>query len=333
MKAEPLTPTIPGADVKRMSYTYGPFKLRGVGGKRAGNSFSLDPQGTAWNYLASDFPRDITVLEARMKIHFEDGTPISNSAGVYNHHAFFYDITKPMKSNLECEGMPNAMLPAINSISGSAADSGAERPMTTTRLVTGNYVSDKARVLIMGDLVNYNNDTRDVYMVNDMQYVEGKASGLLETRVHLLSVMTCESIKKGPLGILGGLFIRPPTGQKKFSLAGNGLQVKDEGKLLLLRGHMHDGGVNFKFNLNGEEVCDSRAQYNAAAVGGAGGMGGMGGGHAHGGAESKPVAPKDGGGMTGGMLSDMGACSKYTDVKKGDKISMEAFYDLDLHPG
>jgi hypothetical protein len=238
VKIETLKPTIPGDDVKRVSFTYGPFKVRGVnaGAARVGNSFSLDPKGTAWNYMASDFPKDITVLEARMKIQFADGTPISNAEGVYNHHAFFYDISKPMKSNLECEGMPNAMLPAINSISGSAADSGMPRPDMVTRPVTGNYVSDKARVLIMGDLVNYNNETREVYMVSDMQYVQGKATGLLETRVHLLSVKTCESIKQGPMGILGALFIRPPVGQKQFSLAGSGLQVKDDGKLLLLRG-------------------------------------------------------------------------------------------------
>jgi hypothetical protein len=34
----------------------------------------------------------------------------------------------------------------------------------------------------------------------------------------------------------------------------------------------------------------------------------------------------------GGMLSDMSGCLKNIDVKKGDKLTMDAFYDLEKHP-
>jgi hypothetical protein len=63
------------------------------------------------------------------------------------------------------------------------------------------------------------------------------------------------------------------------------------------------------FRLNGQEVCNSVAKYNAGDVG-----------HGH-----------SDGGMSG-MLSDMTGCSKRVDVKKGDKLSIEAFYDMEKHP-
>jgi hypothetical protein len=73
------------------------------------------------------------------------------------------------------------------------------------------------------------------------------------------------------------------------------------------------------FKLNGKQVCDSRAAYNAAGVDAHSQMEGMG----HG---------TEGGGMGGGMLSDMSTCFTGLDVKKGDMIDMEAYYDTELHP-
>jgi len=91
------------------------------------------------------------------------------------------------------------------------------------------------------------------------------------------------------------------------------MEIKDDGKLLLVKGDMHDGGLNMVLKLNGETICDSKAIYNAGAVGTH-----QGGGH-------------DGG--MGGMLSDTSGCLKSIAVKKGDKIEMEANYDMELHPG
>jgi Stress up-regulated Nod 19 len=294
--------------------TYGPFKVKGAGTKqREGNFFSLDPQGTGWSYMAGEFPSNITILNARMMITTAEGEEISNKVGIYNHHAFFIDVSKGIRSNLQCGG-ESAMkfIPAINSISGSAADSGnpAARPVITTRPTTGNFIGADHKVLLTGDLVNYNNETREVYMVSDMSYVEGKAVGILESTVHLVPVGNCEA--KGLLGPLGLLFMRPPKDQKTWSIKGGGLEVKDDGKLLLVRGHMHDGGVNMVLKLNGELVCDSKAEYNAGAVGG----------HSSGGH----------GDSAEGMLSNMSACSKGINVKKGDQIYMEANYDLEKHP-
>jgi hypothetical protein len=73
------------------------------------------------------------------------------------------------------------------------------------------------------------------------------------------------------------------------------------------------------FNLNGEEICDSRTAYNAATPGAAPAAGT---GHGHG----------DGGAMSEGMMGGISICTNGTDYKKGDKLSIATNYDLGLHP-
>lgn len=243
VKVEHPAPTYEGSDVKRIKLTYGPFKLRaGNGGKREGNSISLDPQGTGWRYVAADFPTDITILSAGMSIRLANGDPISNANGVYNHHAFVSDVSKTVSSYLQCAGTKKN-IPALNSISGSAADAGIPKPAGTTtttttlsKRVTGNYIAKNHKILLQGDLVNYNNATKEVYMVEDVQYVEGKATGLMEIASHLVSATQCEP---GSGGYLGSVMVKAPKNQKKFTIKGSGIEIKDDGKILMLRGHMH----------------------------------------------------------------------------------------------
>jgi hypothetical protein len=324
VKRETLNPTILGDDVKRVRLTYGPYKLRASNStQREGNFFSFDPQGTGWAYLLPDFPTGITVLSVKLSIGYADGTEIANSNGVYNHHALFLDISKGISSNLQCQGS-SITIPAINSIAGSAADIGdGIRPNVTTRPITGNFIAKDHKILITGDLVNYNKEIKEVYMNIDLQYVEGKAIGLLENSIHLVPVGACESKFFG----MDSIFFRPPRDRKQFSLKGENLEVKEDGKIMVVRGHLHgmsihlafpintdhvmvDGGVNMVFRLNGQEVCNSRAEYKASNVGG---------GHSD-------MHTDD------GMISGMSGCSKPIDVKKGDKVAMEAFYDMEKHP-
>jgi hypothetical protein len=57
-------------------------------------------------------------------------------------------------------------------------------------------------------------------------------------------------------------------------------------------------------SINGKEMCQSKAEYGG-------------------------ISTNSG---TQGTISRMGYCTNVTRVEKGDTISMEARYDLDLHP-
>ena len=77
------------------------------------------------------------------------------------------------------------------------------------------------------------------------------------------------------------------------------------------------------FKLNGKEICDSRTMYNAAVVGASGQAGA----HSHGGMDMGM-----GTGTGDGMMGGVSACTNGTVVKKGDTVSVEAFYDTEKHP-
>jgi hypothetical protein len=243
LSMESAKPTIPGDNIKRTILKYGPFKLRAANGPWEGNAFSLDPKGTAFAYIAKDFPSDVTILIPKMLIVHEDGNEISNANKVYNHHAFVYDVSRGMRANLQCKGS-NRDLAAVNALMGSSADFSPDSMLSAVNMTQankikiGNYVSKTNQILLSADLVNYNPEPKNVYLVADLTYLEGKAVGYYETAIHLISVGTCEAQMFSPGSLLYGLFITPPANKKKWSLQGDTI-VKDDGKIMGVRGHMH----------------------------------------------------------------------------------------------
>jgi hypothetical protein len=313
--------------------TYGPYKLKAANSAiREGNYISQDPQGTAWMSQPSDFPTDITILFVHLITHFADGTPVSNDNGVYNHHVFVVDKSKTPVAHIGCAGIPIPIMP-INSIMGNSAEATSELASgglnLTTRPDTGNYVGKGHKMMIQLDLVNYNNKTENVYVTMDMSYIEGKGKGIWEIAQHLIPVGACAAVNGGGVSAL-----MPPEDKKKWTLKDDSFVMRDTGKLIYIRGHMHgtspfawfaeysrailDGSVNMVFSLNGKQICDSRTEYNAPAVG-------------EGQAGTQPSGNHHGG-LNGGMMSGISICMNETAYKKGDKLSIAANYDLDLHP-
>jgi hypothetical protein len=234
---ETLKPTFPGDDVKRLKMTYGPYKLKAANTtKREGNYLSQDPQGTSWMSIASDFPTDITILNVHMTTHFADNTPISNANGVYNHHVFVIDSSRSPEAHIGCAGSQTPIMP-INAIMGNSAEAMGDLASggvnLTTRPVTGNYIGKGHTVTIQIDLVNYNNKTEEVYLTIDMSYVDGREKGIWEIAIHLIPVGICAAEKAGIDALL------PPKDRKKWTLEDDGLIMRDNGKLIYVRGHMH----------------------------------------------------------------------------------------------
>lgn len=237
VRKEVVKPLYPGDDVKRVQLSYGPLVLGAANNQtKGGNYVSLDPQGTAYANFASDFPSDITILGAGLSMNFADGTPISNANGVYNHHAFLFDTSKPMDSNLQCLGSHDRIAP-LNAIASSGADAGNPDgpPNFTKRPLAANYIPKGHKILFTTDLVNYNKEPKEVYLTVDFQYIEGKAPGFLETTTHLVSAGSCAAKTHGT----DALNVDFPKDKKQFTLQDNEIEIKDDGKLLFTKGHLH----------------------------------------------------------------------------------------------
>jgi hypothetical protein len=237
---ETLKPTFPGNDVKRVKMTYGPYKIKAAKDtKPLGNYISQDPQGTSWMSRASDFPTDITILSVHMVTHFADGTPISNSNGVYNHHVFAVDKSRVPEPHIGCAGS-TIQIPPIDSIMGNSAEATSDLASggvnLTTRPDTGNYVGKGHTIMLQLDLVNYNNKAEEVFVSLDMSYVNGKEKGIWQIAQHLIPVGICAAATGKGAGIDA---LIPPVEKKKWTLEDDGFIMQDDGKLIYVRGHMH----------------------------------------------------------------------------------------------
>lgn len=89
----------------------------------------------------------------------------------------------------------------------------------------------------------------------------------------------------------------------------------------ILLGHMHDGGTNLRLVVNNKTACNSIMFYDKAGV------------------ISKATAPTtllkkrqehshDASTFDGVHIAHPGACTNYADIKKGDIMQIEAYYDF-----
>jgi hypothetical protein len=162
---------------------------------------------------------------------------------------------------------------------------------------------------MLSDIVNYRNTTQKVYVTTELEYSPGTVEGNLETSVQVVSIGMCEG---------QNFAFTPPPGQKKFKISGKEMVMAKNGYLITSVGHLHDGGVDLMLKVNGKEVCQSRAAYGTAGPTPAKGMG-----HGHQRRDQSEEYK---------TISEMSYCYGPNKVSKGDKIELEARYDLEMHP-
>jgi hypothetical protein len=184
----------------------------------------MDPGGTAWNYLGQDMPKDITILSANASVVYQDGTVIDVNNGLYNHHLLIIDVNKSAPTIAVCPNGRGVQPPGMSMISGSSEDKGGAFFSTKDgQFNSGYYVGKDDKIVMNGDIVNYTNETKEVYSLIDLQYIDGKPAGSMEAVTQLWSVGQCD----GQIG-----FVKPPPGQKIFSLKSQTMKVTQEGHFL-----------------------------------------------------------------------------------------------------
>jgi len=296
-KVEELKPKI-NPQAKRIKITYGPFKIKGLEDKKKyGNSASLDPAGTGYNYLAKDVPRDITVLQGGTIIT-ENGRQIILKDGLYNHHNVFFNINKRPPTILTCSnGVAQDVLP-MSVFMGGATEVG-DMTYSDGKQNTGYYIGKNDKIVFNLDIVNYTNNTREVVSVTEMEYIPGKPAGLMDATQQLIDPTMCDGNNSGSVS----------RGHKaKFTLESKEMTFLSDGIFIQPRGHLHDGGAYLKVMVNGKQLCDSEALY--------------------GGPEHTSKTPD---GKIWETLRETQVCENMN-VKKGDKMVVIAAYDTEKHP-
>ncbi|KAF2670691.1 hypothetical protein BT63DRAFT_439670 [Microthyrium microscopicum] len=285
---------------KKANIRFGPFDI--VDAKTRAKTknpslLAMDPGGTSFMNKITDFPKDISLLDAVVKLVYEDGSPAAVANGIYNHHVAFLNTAKLPPAMAACPGQA-AKLGVPVSVFVATGEDGNSYNYTPDLpgFNSGYYIGPNDGIAVLAEIVNYTNETKKVYASVDYNYVSGKPK--YDVSSVTLSVTQCNSN--------ANVGIKPEKGQMVFGMASKNMTVQMDGYIFAVRGHLHDGGDYVGLEVNGKPVCKSKAIY--------------------GGKEGTSAA---GDWQT---VSDMSTCKDPVPVKKGDLLVVNAKYDLKSHP-
>jgi hypothetical protein len=178
----------------------------------------MDPSGTAWSYLADGFPRDITVLKSNTTVVYADGTRADVGNGIYDHHTYMSDMDKPIPGWFNCGSRNSAFVslsPGSLFVGGSEDKYGGYFTTPDGGFNSGYYIGQKDRLVLNGDVINYTDETRTVYTLNEIEYIPGKAKGMSEASMYVMVPGQCD----GQFGLV------LPNAEKTFTVKGRALNV------------------------------------------------------------------------------------------------------------
>ncbi|TID14066.1 Structural maintenance of chromosomes protein 4 [Venturia nashicola] len=283
------------------SIFFGPFEL--VTAKERlqkpnSSPMAMDPGATSFMNKI-DFPKDITLIDIKLYPVYEDGSPANTSNGVYNHHVAFSDTSKRPTAIAACPGQSAKSGIPLSVFAGTGEDSTSfNYAPDLPDFEGGYYIGPNHGTSVAAELINKTNDPKKVYVKAVFNYVQGKKQ--YDVSGATLSVTQCDA--------QNSQLIRPPKGQKIFAVTSKDMTLTKDGYIFDLKGHLHDGGDYVGISINGKEICQSKGIYQGAKTDAQG--------------ERTP----------GQTLTDMSVCNTLTPVKKGDKLSIVAKYDLENHP-
>jgi len=301
-------------DAKRFKVQYGPVELLGKDmPKPILTKFSNDPNGQSFIHVFKEgLCTNCTILGGRVGVTYEDGTEVSPATGVYIHHLLTYDISKKAKNPIAiCDvqdhknpGLLNWLMGTDQPMStfiGRGEDNGILDNLYTSPngdFNAGFHVSGSGhQFLAQTDLVNYNADTKKVFVTIEFEYINGiqgadSVSGLLSVTgkspiTTIIAAQVCLGCRlEAPKVNMTG---RAETKSLRFP-------VLLDSHILFAKGHLHNGGDSMMLYVNDKLVCTSVPEY------------------------------KD------DVIVSMTTCEKPIPLKKGDYVSMASVYDVVKHP-
>lgn len=153
---------------------------------------SLDPRGQGkLTYLPKGNlcgGKDCTILTARLGLTYEDGREASPETGVYIHHLLSFNPSRPSTNAIGlCDvtdpdkdlGFINKILPSnlpIAPFTGRGEDGGPVSATFTSedgKYDSGFHLGKNDYLVVQSDLVNYSNETQNVYLTYEYEYVDG----------------------------------------------------------------------------------------------------------------------------------------------------------------
>jgi hypothetical protein len=213
----------------------------------------MDPKGQAgFATISKGICTKCSILSGRFLLNYEDGSEASPANGIYIHHFVSYDSSKPVKEPIVgCGG-------GIPGMKAAFIDRGEDSGNTDTIFTTANgtyesgYYMNSGSLNLQYDMVNYNKDTKKIYINLELEYVDGQKG---KDAGHTLKSVTCQGLI-GPKVAAAGPSV---TTSRPMS-------VSTDATIVWARGHLHAGGEKMILAINGKTVCTSLPTYNNKGV-------------------------------------------------------------------
>jgi len=165
------------------------------------------------------------------------------------------------------------------------------------KIKSGFALGATDKISMTAELINYDKFKKEVYLTLEYEYVPNMKDhkDWYDVGMGAINVSPCGTMNLHPPPDKAAKYISPPW------------QVTGDGYLLDVKPHLHDGGINATFYVNGNAACTSSAVYG-----------------------------RDGGGISidGAKWETITAytpCQEPVKIMKGDNLTMEAYYDLTQH--
>jgi hypothetical protein len=132
----------------------------------------MDPNGYGFiRRLSSGICKNCTVLAGRTSVTFENGTEAGVANGVYIHHAFTMDVTKPVPTFItNCGDVAGAISPFL----GAGVDDFTQYYTTPDgKFPSGFYIKDDTFIM-QAEIVNYKSVPQKIFIDMDIEYVPGR---------------------------------------------------------------------------------------------------------------------------------------------------------------
>jgi hypothetical protein len=155
-----------------------------------GETASLDPHGQAkWQRLSNAPCNNCTMLGGRSYITLDDGSSAGPEQGIFIHHIFSFDMSKPQRNPIAyCDvAEPKKDIGAMNKLISPTwpfavfltrgEDNGAYDEYYTTKdgqYESGYHMGEKDLLVVQTDLVNFNDKAVNAYLTFEVEYLDGK---------------------------------------------------------------------------------------------------------------------------------------------------------------
>jgi len=248
----------------------------------------------------------ITFMQAGLE--YPNGTYANTDTGMMLHHVV---LVENGSRDTICPMLPSRMFASGNERTPiDLTGNGASK--------TGYYVAPNASMAIVAELMNENDDDRDVTVTINFEYIPGIPSGFTRVYAWWLDVTGSCTTSDEPV----------PANEVVFNYtAPSPYTAVYEGSVLGMSGHLHDGGVLLTVSDNNKIICNVTPTYGATpgyidSVPMNMSMGTM------------PMGTTPMGNMPMNMahLSNMSTCLYPGNFAIGDKFSISAYYNTSEHP-